>query len=497
MTRGGPSAPSLTDLRDLTPESLPALIRVPPLGKPFHAIVRPPGSKSLTNRALLLAALAEGESVLRGALVDADDAQVMAGALTRLGANIEPQVAGDGATPPMVRVRGVAGRWTPARGEPVSLNLHNAGTATRFLAAAAALAPPETAVLIDGNERMRQRPIGELGDLLAQLGVDVRYLGKQGFPPLRVATGKTLDALANRLSIGPTASSQFVSALLLAGGFLPKGLSVQFEHTPTSEPYIHMTVGLLRRVGITVDDALPASIRVHPLPGARLPAFNLDIEPDASGTTYMHGAAAMISGAQTLIPGLSRASLQGDALFADVLAAMGASVAWLAPSVAVPDGGVRVEGGPHISPIDVDLSGMPDTAMTAAVLACFASPTAQNPTATSTLRGLRTLRVKETDRLAALQTELSKLGAGVEIVASGGTRGDEALRIIPPIDLLDPLVCVKSEPASVTFDTYDDHRMAMALSLVGLRRANTFIRNPACVAKTYPTFWRDLRSLYA
>ncbi len=485
----GPAAPSLTSPSDLAPASLPAILRVPPLPRTFNTSVRPPGSKSITNRALLLAALASGTSTIRGALTDADDARVMLAAVRSLGAEINatPHSAADTPSPDL-HVRGINGRWKLTPNQTTSLNLHNAGTATRFLAAAAILAPHGSAVTIDGNPRMRARPIGDLATLLTQLGIRVQHTGKPGFPPLSVTPPANLSALADALTVGATASSQFVSALLLIAPFLPKGLSLGLQHAPTSEPYVRMTTGLLRRVGVTVDEPHPRSIRVHPLPDARLPAFDLDIEPDASGATYTLAAAALISGSTTLIPGLSRASLQGDTLFADLLRTTGASVEWPAP------GGIRVTGAPHIAPIDADLSNMPDTAMTAAALACFASPTADNPTATSTLRGLRTLRVKETDRLAALQTELTKLGATVEILAIG--HGDEALRITPPRDLLEPLICLKSEPPDVVFDTYDDHRMAMALALIGLRRRNVFIRNPACVAKTYPTFWQDLRSLY-
>lgn len=508
MSNGGPSAPSLTDLRDVTPESLPAVIRVPPLSKPFDVVVRPPGSKSITNRVLLLAALASGESLIHGALVDADDARVMIEALRRLGAEIgvepgEGSGGGGGASAPVVRVRGVGGgggAWRLRPGETITLNLDNAGTATRFLAAAALLAPPGTAIVVDGNERMRQRPMGELTALLRRLGATAEHTGAVGCPPLRIAPPADLAALPSEIEIGPTQSSQFISALALVAGFLPRGLTLRMTGAITSEPYVAMTAGVLERLGVAVGAGAGErgvrEISVRPLADGTLARFTYNIEPDLSGATYFWAAAALMPGARLRIDGYPDpyhgGSLQGDAGFLDFVLD-----SWDEDTFGCEVSSEWVVTGPaRLRPVDADLSDMPDTAMTAAVLACFALPTASNPTATSTLRGLRTLRVKETDRLAALQTELGKLGAEVEIIASGGARSDEALRITPPAGLLDPLVCVKSEPPSVVFDTYGDHRMAMALSLVGLRRANTFIRNPACVAKTYPTFWRDLRSLY-
>ncbi len=482
----GPGAPtpallSLLDLSEFAPAGLPPVLHVPPVSRPFDAVVRPPGSKSITNRLLLLAALATGESTLCGALADADDARVMTAALETLGAHIA--VSGE-----TVRVHGVGGTWPLAPGTTAHLNLHNAGTATRFLAAAALLAPPGSALEIDGNDRMRQRPIGELGALLSRLGCRVAYAGQPGCPPLRVEPPPhpAPQPASQTLDIGPTQSSQFVSALMLVAPFLPggAGLHLRFTHPPTSAAYIRMTAAVLRSVGVRVDEALPAGVLVGPLAGGPggLPAFMLDVEPDASGATYPLAAAALVAGARVRVPGLTGASLQGDANFARVLVAAGAAVEET-------DSGISVRGGPRIAPLDCTLADMPDAAMTAAVVACFASPTAANPSATTTLRGLRTLRVKETDRLEALREELSKLGARVEIVPESGPAGpDEALRITPPS---------WHEREPVVFDTYGDHRMAMALALVGLRRPGVAIRDPACVAKTYPGFWRDLRHMLA
>lgn len=468
-----PPTPSTLErpLADL-PDPLP----IPPLSRPFDVSIRPPGSKSLTNRALLLAALAEGTSTLRHALVDADDAQVMLRAIQALGASVTP----DPSDPTTLRITGVGGRWrVPAGG--VTLNLNNAGTATRFLAASSLLTPPGSAGLtIDGDARMRERPILELGDALKRVGAQVEYLGTPGCPPLRVRVPESPDALRWIVTLGTTRSSQFISALLLVAPLLPKGLEVELWGTITSEPYVDMTVGLLRRVGIAnevlhgTDDRSPRPMTLIRHKPQRLLAFELDIEADASGASYFLAAAALVPGATCRIHGVpATGSLQGDSGFAAVVHAM--------TGQAADPGGLSATGSARLRPVDADLSGIPDTAMTAAVLACFAS-------GVSTLHGLRTLRVKETDRLAALQTELQRIGATVEIV-SEQWRGeeDEALRISPPADM-------GTEP--VVFQTYHDHRMAMALSLVGLRRPNVFIADPGCVAKTYPTFFADLARLY-
>ena len=523
-------APSLLDLTDFQPGALPAAIRVPRVERAFSATVRPPGSKSLTNRALLLAALARGRSRLRGALVDADDAQVMVAALRRLGARVESHRRDAGATETHPRdagatggdeelmVDGVGGRWATGSAA-VTLDLHNAGTATRFLAAAALLADPGAGgIVIDGDARMRERPIGELTAALVALGARVEHLGREGCPPVRVRPPAHEPDATPTVDFGRTASSQFISALLLAGAFLPRGLRVAVRGELTSPDYVWMTLALLERVGVPVRRRSTAGLSLDvEVPRHELAGFELEIEPDASGATYFQAAAALIPGAAVTIEGLPAdptASLQGDARFVEALAAMGASIAG--------DRTRHTVVGPAIlRAIDIDLSRMPDTAQTLAALACFAGAAAGEgeAAATSVLRGLRTLRVKETDRLAALQTELTKADAAVEIEA---VRGDELIRVRPPGDFVGSPVCAgvwehrrdagatggagHRRDAGATglgsralvFDTYHDHRMAMALALVGLRSPRpVVIRDPACVRKTYPGFWADLRRLYA
>lgn len=510
-------APALHQLPDLRPGSLPSRLALPgPPAQPFDLTLRPPGSKSLTNRALLIAALAHGTSALRQPLIDAEDARVMIAALRALGADIavdpgpatSPASGAPDAPPPSVRVAGVGGRWRLSPGQTLTLNLANAGTATRFLAAAALLAPAGASVIIDGDARMRQRPIGELAAAITAAAgpAACQFLATPGTPPLRIAGG-LLASPPNapaRISLSTTLSSQFISAMLLLGPFLPHGLRIDFTGPITSEPYVSMTLALLARLGAIVSDHRPDWAQVSPQPAGPasnasadlalgaptgLRAFELGIEPDASGATYLLAAAALVPGARVTVPGLDTRpgrSMQGDARFVEVLRAMGAPVSH------APDA-TTLTGPASLRPIDADLADMPDTAMTAAVLACFAQPTPSNPAAVSTLGGLRTLRHKETDRLAALVRELAKLGATAQVIPEPGD--DEALRIVPPPP-------PASRPAAphdhtIVFDTYKDHRMAMALALAALRRPGVVIDDPACVAKTYPGYWQHLARVFA
>ncbi|MDX2115546.1 MAG: 3-phosphoshikimate 1-carboxyvinyltransferase [Planctomycetota bacterium] len=442
---------------------LPHELEMRPLAGPFDVRVRPPGSKSITNRVLLLAALAEGESVIDRPLVDADDARVMIDALRALGARIEP----DGAS---LRVRGTGGR--PRGG--VTLNLMNAGTATRFLTAAACLA--DAPVVIDGNQRMRQRPIGELAGLLRKLGITVEELGAPGCVPLRVHPARPRRA---RLRVGATSSSQFISALMLIAPLLEEGLALEFVGEPTSRSYIDMTASILRECfGVRVRRE-ERGLRVE---RGTLSGRTIAVEPDASGATYFWAAAALLAGARCTVEGVGRSSVQGDARFVRELARLGADV-----EENTHDTGVRGSGS--LRGVEADLTLMPDAAMTLAAVACLAR-------GATVVRGLRTLRVKETDRLAALANEISKLGVGVQIFrtpgASADRPADEGLTLTPPAGGIE---CGPAAPRTV-FDTYDDHRMAMSLALVGLRRPGVVIRDPACVAKTYPTFWNHLAALY-
>lgn len=472
MTTPGGRTEQTRDLRRELSE-LPAGLRVPtprPVGGeyPIDASVRPPGSKSLTNRALLLAGLAEGTSRVRGALIEADDARQMIAALRRLGATVDTE--GDA-----LAVTGVGGRWkTPPEG--VNLNINNAGTAARFLAAGAILSPAP--ITIDGNPRMRERPIGELGYVLASMGCKVEYLGVQGCPPLRITPPTPPVTGGSTVEIGTTQSSQFISGLLLAAPFLAGGLTLKIKGDVTSAAYVSMTLALLSRLGATARTS--DDLRVLRVQGGvagrtdGLHAFDYHVEPDASSATYWWAAAAILPGAKVRVTGLGPTSIQGDVQFPEMLERMGATVVrrdW-------PEASIEVRGTKKIRPILADMADMPDAAMTLAAVACFAD-------GTSILRGLRTLHVKETDRVAAVRNELTKLGVKVENPVSGDP---DALTITPPPGGLD---CSPTAP-KVEMDTYHDHRMAMSLALIGLRRPNVVIKDPACVAKTYPGFWGDL-----
>ncbi len=445
-------------------DQLPDPLRMPPLacGARRDVTIRPPGSKSLTNRALLLAALANGKSTLRGALLDADDAQRMLTAIATLGATWSVD-NGD------IHIRGVDGEWKPRDAE-VRLDIGNAGTAARFLAAAAMLSPAP--VIIDGDARMRERPIGELIDLLRKLGATATYLGRDGCPPVRIVSPSAPPSIAE-LHIPTTRSSQFISALLMVSAWLPGGLAVRLHGEVTSESYIAMTIGLMQRIGMEVaahDDGRVIVVD-ESVPGVA--GFEYDVEPDASGAGYFWAAGALCEGLRVGVPGLAGSSLQADVAVADVLATAGATRT-------IADSAIAVQGGGTITPMDVDLSNMPDAAMTLAAVAAFAN-------GSSRFRGVRTLRDKETDRLEALRIELAKVGVVVQV-----SPDSDAITITPPASGVD----VSASAAPVHFDTYNDHRMAMSLALIGLRRPHVWINDPACVRKTYPGFWGDLARLY-
>ena len=427
-----------------------------PAAGPFKAQITPPGSKSLTNRALVLAALAEGTSELSNVLF-ADDTLVMIDCLLRLGFHVDLDRAANS-----VRVTGGAGSVPTS---DVELFCGNSGTTIRFLTALCALGRGR--YNLDGIPRMRQRPLRELGDMLRNLGVRVEYLMNEGFPPVLVHA----DTLpGGRVRFGRSQSSQFLSAVLQVAPYARHEVRVDLEPRQTSWPYVAMTSRLMDEFGVTPelvrfpkghpDEGQPKEIIV---PQGRYRGTDYAIEPDASNASYFLAAAAIHPGSRVTIEGLGKRSLQGDVGFADVLHRMGADLVL---------GGdfITVAGTKDFEGTVVDLSGMPDTAQTLAVAALFAR-------GETTIRGLHTLRVKETDRVAALAKELTKLGAEVEV------HGDDALTITPPQggDI---------RPAEI--DTYDDHRMAMSFALAGTKTPGVTIKDPACVNKTYPRFFEDL-----
>ncbi len=458
-------------------EQLPDPLAIPVWSRsagqaPLDCTIRPPGSKSLTNRALLLAALGSGTSEIRHPLIDADDAERMIAAVEALGARTER----DGST---IRITGVGGRWKPSQGS-CTLDLHHSGTATRFLAASALLSPRP--ITITGSARIQQRPIDELVDLLVELGCSVEYHGVHGCPPVTITPPTELPS-APVIRIGKTRSSQYISALLIVGTCLPSGLSIQLTEEITSASYIQMTIDQLDTIGIRVQASEDLRvIRVHP----GLGAFSMDIEPDASTASYWWGAGALLNGGSVRVDGVGvpgvealrlRESTQGDARFPLLLEQMGCTL------LTTESGTVACRAPRELGGILVDMSSLPDTVMTLASVAAFAK-------GTTIVRGVRTLRDKECDRIEALVNELGRVGVAVEANLGGDP---DALSITAPAGGVD----CSDDVADVVFETYDDHRMAMALSLIGLRRPNCWIADPACVAKSDARYWRSFAGLYS
>jgi 3-phosphoshikimate 1-carboxyvinyltransferase len=402
--------------------------------------VRLPGSKSISNRALLLAALARGDTELSG-LLDADDTRVMREALARLGVSFKGNV-----------VTGVAGPFPIKQAE---LFLGNAGTAFRPLTAALALSDGE--YRLSGVARMHERPIGDLVDALRGIGARIDYLEKDGFPPLRIHPGRIAPA---RVKVRGDVSSQFLSALLMALPLAGSDSTIEVQGELISKPYVEITLNVMRRFGIEVKRRGWQSFSVPT--GAYVAPGKFYVEGDASSASYFLAAGAL-GGGPVRVEGVGRSSIQGDVRFTEVLERMGATVT-------LHEDAIEVSGGKKLIAIDMDMNHIPDAAMTAAVLALFAD-------GPSTIRNVASWRVKETDRLAAMATELRKLGADVE-------EGRDFLKIVPgPIK------------PGVRIDTYDDHRMAMSFSLVALGAVPVRINDPQCVAKTFPTYFSVLRSI--
>jgi 3-phosphoshikimate 1-carboxyvinyltransferase len=426
-------------------------VRLDPVEKPFTATFSPPGSKSLTNRALILSALADGICDLSNVLF-ADDTLVMLEGLTKLGFHL---VIDHDAR--LVRVHGRGGHIDRDHAE---IFCGNSGTTIRFLTALCSLGNGQ--FTLDGVPRMRQRPIGALSGMLKNLGARVGHSPEaEGFPPVHVDAHGLPGGIVR---YGAEASSQFLSAILMVAPYARNEVQVFLDGPQTSWPYVAMSMQLMDHFGVTPElirdpkSGRPTKIIV---PRGTYKPTTYAIEPDASNASYFLAAAALHAGSKVTIEGLGKTSLQGDVAFADVLHQMGADLVFGKDFITISGSG-RLEG------IDTDLSNMPDTAQTLAVVALFAA----GPT---TIRGLHTLRVKETDRLAALQTELKKFGAEVEI-------DGDALIIDPP-----------EQPKRAEIATYDDHRMAMSFALAATRIHGVIIRNAECVNKTYPQFFEDLK----
>ncbi len=433
---------------------------LPPLAS-AHGTVRLPGSKSISNRVLLLAALSEGHTDVAD-LLDSDDTQVMLNALRQLGCRIEPQP--DGA----LRVHGLGGQL-PVR--QAQLFLGNAGTAMRPLTAALALLASThgAAFELSGVPRMHERPIGDLVDALRQLGCAVDCLGQEGYPPLKLGTGSPLTLqLAQPICVRGDVSSQFLTALLLALPLVAQQQAIVIEVVGEliSRPYIEITLNLLARFGVQVQRdgwqrfTIPAGSRYRS-PGC------VPVEGDASSASYFIALGAVASGAQPItIEGVGLSSIQGDIRFVEAARLMGADITGEANRLHIRRGAWPLKA------IELDCNHIPDAAMTLAVMALYAD-------GTTTLRNIASWRVKETDRIAAMANECRKLGATVE-------EGADFIRITPPASPK------HWRPASI--HTYDDHRVAMCFSLAAFNPAGLPVRieDPKCVGKTFPDYFETL-----
>jgi len=414
----------------------------------LRGAVRPPGSKSLTNRALVCAALAQGESRLTG-ILESEDTRVMVAALQALGVPLSVDW-------PAARivVEGQAGK-IPA--SAAQIFVANSGTTVRFLAAMLALGQGE--YRLDGTPRMRERPIQDLLDSLRTLGADAVSEPGTGCPPVLI---RARGLSGGRAEVRGDVSSQFLSGLLLAAPYARDAVELVVTTELVSQPYIDMTLAVMSQFGVPTQTERDAQyvIRRVQVPRQNYLGRTYPIEPDASAASYFFAAAAITGGTVT-VRGLTQSSLQGDVMFAEALQKMGCELKWDAESVTVI--------GKPLRGITLDMNAISDTVMTLAATALFA-------TGPTTIAGVAHIRHKETDRLAALATELRKLGARVEEFADGLTITPGPLR-------------------GATIATYQDHRMAMSLALVGLRVPGVVILDPACTAKTYPGFFLDLARL--
>lgn len=410
---------------------------------PISATIRPPGSKSITNRALLCAALADGTSTLHG-LLDSEDTRLMSDALRKLGAAIHVDW-----TASTANIQGCGG---PLPDGTASLNVGNSGTTMRFLSAVVSLSKGR--FRLSGTPRMHQRPIGDLIAALRQLGIRAIAESAGECPPVVIeSTGWN----GGQVDISAETSSQFVSGLMLAAPYSKAPVALRLVGKMISQPYLRMTFDVMSAFGaqVNLSDSLISISNQH-----RYRGRDFQIEPDATAASYFLGAAAIVGGTVT-IEGLGRKSRQGDLQFASCLEQMGCKLDWSDHQLTLQ--------GPATHGIDIEMGDISDTVQTLAVVAMFV----KGPT---TIRNVAHIRHKESDRIGDLARELRKLGAIVDEFPDG-------LRITPKL------------LHGAELDTYDDHRMAMSLSLAGLKISGVAIRNPECVAKTYPLYFDDLASV--
>ncbi|MFA7239772.1 MAG: 3-phosphoshikimate 1-carboxyvinyltransferase [Sulfuricellaceae bacterium] len=422
---------------------------LPPLTQAAGNVLLP-GSKSISNRTLLLAALAAGVTEVK-ALLASDDTAHMLEALKKLG--VAWTQHGDSRD---YRVEGVGGAFPVKQAD---LFLGNAGTAFRPLTAALALS--NGAYHLSGVPRMHERPIGDLVDALRQLGADIAYLGNDGFPPLAI---QPATIRPGAVQVRGNVSSQFLTALLMAAPLARQDVTIEVVGELISKPYIEITLNLMQRFGVEVERHGWQAFTIKAGQAYRSPDV-IHVEGDASSASYFLAAGAIGKG-PVRVAGVGKASIQGDVRFTDALALMGAKIE-------MGDNWISACGTGKLKAIDLDCNHIPDAAMTLAVAALFAD-------GATTLRNIASWRVKETDRIAAMAAELRKVGASVE-------EGADFIRITPPnASRLTPYAQI---------DTYDDHRMAMCFSLVALGNVPVRINDPKCVAKTFPDYFEKFAEI--
>lgn len=423
-------------------EKIGTIAIVHPLIKPIDAKVNVPGSKSFTNRALIVAALANGVTRLHGAS-DSNDSGILIKLLDRLGVGI---IEYDG----IVEVHGNGGKFEEFNG---MLNVEDAGTVMRFLTALCCLVPGE--ITLGGTDRMNRRPIKELVNALRHLGAEISCLENEGFPPIKISGG-TLKGGTVRMN--GSVSSQFISALLMIAPLLEKDTEIHIEGEQVSEPYIDMTNSVMSEFGIELNRA----DKYYMVNGnSAYKACEYRVEGDASSASYLFALAAL-SKSKVEVLNVPGKSLQGDVKFADVLEEMGCKVVRSKSSI-------TVTGPAELNAVKVNMQNMPDVAQTLAVLAAFAK-------GETVIKGLKTLQHKESKRITALQNELTRMGVTC-------SSGDDFIKI------------KGGNPKVALINTYSDHRMAMAFAIAGVRVEGISIESPGVVKKSFPTFWETLKAI--
>jgi 3-phosphoshikimate 1-carboxyvinyltransferase len=406
-----------------------------------------PGSKSITNRILLLSAIAKGETTIKHPL-QSDDTHHMIEALKILQVDLTQKENGD------ILIQGARGQF---KNKSAKIFLGNAGTAFRPLTAALAFSQGD--YMLSGVPRMHERPIKDLVDALLQLNADITYLNEEGYPPLKISPSEII--INGSVKIRGDISSQFLTALLMAIPLTKKEVSIEIVGDLISKPYIGITLNLMNRFGVQVKK-IDWQYFVIPGSGGYVSPGEIFVEGDASSASYFLAAGALAGDIE--VKGIGKNSIQGDIKFTEALTLMGAEIQIL-------EGSIKASKASTLQAINLDCNHIPDAAMTLAVLALFANGTTK-------LHNIGSWRVKETDRIKAMATELKKLGAEV-------VEGEDFIEITPPLHIKE----------NIEIDTYDDHRMAMCFSLVSLKNISIIINDPACVNKTFPTYFEVLESI--